>query len=353
MAIPSTSMNRPMFKAPLAVGDVAPDCALKSLGGDVIDLRGDAVAGHPIVLVFCPRFTPEVTRMLDALLARRDELDHLDAKVFALTLEPGRVAMEQALPVPVLLDRNGETFRAFNAGTRELPTAIVLRPNHHVFAVFKDDPERQPRVVLAAVERLAAERRTVMMRPHPPVLIVPDVLSVTDCDRLIEVYRTRGQVFVEPKHGDDDMKTDYKMRIPEYGRRDRIDHWLVDQDTVTFVDNRLQGRLFPEIRRAFQYQITRRERMRIGCYEGERGGELHGHRDNAEAIAAYRRFAVSINLNTDDFEGGDLRFPEYGDQRYRPDTGAAIAFSCSLLHEAMRVTAGTRFVLLAFLFGDH
>jgi predicted 2-oxoglutarate/Fe(II)-dependent dioxygenase YbiX len=45
-----------------------------------------------------------------------------------------------------------------------------------------------------------------------------------------------------------------------------------------------------------------------------------------------------------------LRFPEYGDQRYRPGTGSAIVFSSSLLHEALHVTSGRRFVLLAFLF---
>jgi predicted 2-oxoglutarate/Fe(II)-dependent dioxygenase YbiX len=68
---------------------------------------------------------------------------------------------------------------------------------------------------------------------------------------------------------------------------------------------------------------------------------------------AHRRFAVSINLNTEEFEGGELRFPEFGDQRYRPVTGAAIAFSCSLLHEALHVTGGRRYVLMAFLFGEH
>ncbi|HUH85207.1 MAG TPA: redoxin domain-containing protein [Stellaceae bacterium] len=354
MAIPSVSSRKPpQFKAPLAVGDIAPDCALKSLGGEVVDLRGDAIAGHPIAIVFCPKFSSAVTAALAALLARRDDLDRFDAKLFAVTLEGARVAMEQGLPMPVLLDRTGDTFRAFNAGTRELPTTIVLRPNHHVFAICKEAGMAQPAETLAALERIVAERRSVVMRPHPPVLIVPEVLSRTDCARLINVYRTRGQVFVEPRHGDDDIATDYKMRIPEYGRRDRIDHWLVEAETVSFIDSRLQTRLFPDIHRAFQYQITRRERMRIGCYEGERGGELHGHRDNAEPIAAYRRFAVSINLNTEEFEGGDLRFPEFGDQRYRPETGAAIVFSCSLLHEAMRVISGTRFVLLAFLFGDH
>jgi predicted 2-oxoglutarate/Fe(II)-dependent dioxygenase YbiX len=92
--------------------------------------------------------------------------------------------------------------------------------------------------------------------------------------------------------------------------------------------------------------------MRIGRYEGARGGKLHGHRDNFDPSTAYRRFTMSVNLNTEEFEGGELRFPEYGDQRYRPDTGTAIVFSSSLLHEALNVTSGRRFVLLAFLFGE-
>jgi peroxiredoxin len=353
MAAPPSSAARPVFKAPLAVGDIAPDCALKTLEGEMVDLRSDAIAGNPLVLIFCPRFSSEVIGALDGFRARREVLGVAGAKLFAVTLEPGRVAVEQALPFPVLLDRTGETFRAFNANTRDRPTTLVLRPNHHVVALIKDGEEAQSLAALGVVERVAHERRAVVMRPHPPVLIVPDVLSPGDCARLIEVYRTRGKLFVEPGHGEDNVATDYKMRIPEYGRTDRIDHWLVDQDTVTFIDTRMGNRLFPEIRRAFQYQITRRERMRIGCYQGARGGELHGHRDNAEPIAAYRRFACSINLNTEAFEGGELRFPEFGDQRYRPESGAAIVFSCSLLHEAMHVTEGTRYVLLAFLFGEH
>ncbi len=345
--------SRPLFKPPLAAGDIAPDCALKSLGGEVVDLRDDAVAGRPLVLVFCPSFAAEASAALDGFRAGLDAFAAAGARLFAVTLEPARIAMEQALPFPVLLDRNGDTFRAFNAGRSGAPTTIVLRSNHHVVAILKEAAAAQPGAALETVERLAAGRVAALMAPHPPVLIVPDVLSRADCERLVSVYKTRGNVFVEPRHGDDNMASDYKMRIPEYGRGDRIDHWLVEADTIAFIDTRLKSRLFPEIQRAFQYPVTRRERMRIGCYEGMRGGELHGHRDNSEAFVAYRRFAVSINLNTEAFEGGELRFPEFGDQRYRPETGAAIAFSCSLLHEALHVTAGTRYVLLAFLFGDR
>lgn len=347
------SPPRGLFKAPLAAGDIAPDCRLKSLEGELVDLDGDAVAGHAMAVIFCPKFTAAVAASLDGFRARRERFAAAGALLFAVTLEPAKLAMEQALPFPVLLDRTGDVFREFNAGNREQPMVAVLRPNHHVLALLKDTPETQAEEALALVERLAAERRPVLMAPHPPVLIVPDVLSRTDCERLINVYKTRGNVFFEARHGDENIATDYKTRIPEYGRGDRIDHWLVENDMINLVESRLRRRLFPEIHRAYQYQVTKRERLRIGCYEGERGGELHGHRDNTEAIVAYRRFAMSINLNTEEFEGGELRFPEFGDQRYRPETGAAIVFSSSLLHEAMHVTQGTRYVLLAFLFGDR
>jgi predicted 2-oxoglutarate/Fe(II)-dependent dioxygenase YbiX len=149
------------------------------------------------------------------------------------------------------------------------------------------------------------------------------------------------------------MTGDYKMRIPDYGREDRVDHWVINEKTTNFVTDRLRARLFPEIEKAFQYKITRFERYRIGSYKGERRGEAHGHRDDADEIVSHRRFAASINLNSEQFEGGELRFPEYGGHLYRPETGAAIVFSSSILHDALPVTKGQRFVLLSFLFGDH
>jgi predicted 2-oxoglutarate/Fe(II)-dependent dioxygenase YbiX len=57
----------------------------------------------------------------------------------------------------------------------------------------------------------------------------------------------------------------------------------------------------------------------------------------------HRRFAVTINLNAEDYEGGDLRLPEFDRRTYRAPTGGAVVFSCSLLHEATPVTKGTRY----------
>ena len=122
--------------------------------------------------------------------------------------------------------------------------------------------------------------------------------------------------------------------------------------TLRRLAQRFARRIIPEIHKAFQYQVTRREYLRITCYEGQRGGIAIGHRDNPTKELAHRRFACSINLNAEDFEGGELRFREYGEQRYKPDSGAALVFSCSLLHEALAVTAGRRMVLLTQLFGE-
>jgi peroxiredoxin len=350
-ALPSRQAN-PGLRPPLAAGDIAPQCVLPDSDGELVNLRGDRVAGNPIIVVFCPRFSPAAEAALASLTAHLAALSDAGARLFAVTREPADVAKAQNLPFPVLIDSKEEVFRAFSAGLRDLPTTVMLRPNHHVLAIFKDAPQAHGAAVLAELERLAADRRTELVASHPPVLLIPDVLSLSECRRLIDVYNTRGQVFVKPGVGYDDMTSDYKMRIPEYDRVDRIDHWLVDKDTCAFVHYRVATRVFPEVVTAFHYWITKYERMRIGCYEGARGGRSHGHRDNIPPTA-YRRFALSINLNNDEFDGGELRFPEFGDKRYRPPSGTAIIFSSSLLHEALEVTRGRRLVLLAFLFGDH
>jgi peroxiredoxin len=338
-------------RAPLDVGDISPDCVLSDLSGSEIDLRDDATAGNIIVILFCPKFSPAVLEALAAFRTHLDAFSAAHARLFAVTIEAAKVARAHDIPFPVMLDRKERVFRDFGANRRELPTTVVLRPNHHVAGVFDGAPETQASAALTVVERLAEGRQPVPMGAHPPVLIIPEVLSQRDCQHLIEVFETRGQRFAEPGPGIDHFGTDYKMRIPEHMREDRIDHWIFDADTMAFLDHRLQ-RVWPEIHKAFQYRVTKKEALRIGSYQGSRGGYSHGHRDNVPPTT-YRRFAMSINLNTNQFEGGELRFPEFGDQRYRPESGAAIVFSSSLLHEAMHVTAGRRLVLLAFLFGEH
>jgi predicted 2-oxoglutarate/Fe(II)-dependent dioxygenase YbiX len=61
---------------------------------------------------------------------------------------------------------------------------------------------------------------------------------------------------------------------------------------------------------------------------------------------------MTINLNAEEYSGGDLVFPEYSREAFRAPTGGAIVFSCSLTHEALPVTAGNRYAFLPFLYDE-
>jgi predicted 2-oxoglutarate/Fe(II)-dependent dioxygenase YbiX len=264
-----------------------------------------------------------------------------------------------------LIDLAGEVFRLTGVDGDD-PGLLAVGPNRHVIDIVGGAKPRRARTgaedggadivddILSLLERRAQHRAAYLPAIHPPVLTIPDVFSPADCAHLISIFHTRGQEFVEPGHlALGNRTTDCKMRIPDLGRRDRIDHWVVEADTQALITARLRARLFPEVLKAFNYRVTRHERYRIARYEGERGGEQLGHRDNVEPSVAHRRFAVTINLNAQDYQGGELRFPEFSDQLYKPGSGAAVVFSCSLLHEVVGMREGSRFAILAFLFGEH
>ncbi|MDO9525444.1 MAG: 2OG-Fe(II) oxygenase [Gemmobacter sp.] len=93
------------------------------------------------------------------------------------------------------------------------------------------------------------------------------------------------------------------------------------------------------------------ERYLVGCYDATEGGHFRPHRDNTTLGTAHRRWAVSINLN-DDFDGGEVSFPEYSSRGYKAPRGGAVIFSCSALHAVSRVTRGKRYAFLPFLYDD-
>jgi hypothetical protein len=327
-------------RKPLEAGDIAPAFRLVAAGGESIEPASDLVAGKPLLLLFPGA---EIDSAVADLARRVLALDGRAVLVHGAGQPREHAGLESAA------DADGTAFGLFDAaqGSQRL---VLVAPNRHVAYVGADAAAAE-----AELERIAPSRAPIAMTiSHPPILVVPDVFSRADCKKLINIFAMQGQVYVEPGHGTlPPGNSDYKQKIPEYGRKDRVDHWIRQPETNAFVDDRLSRRLFPEILKCFQYKITRREVYRIGCYQGERGGELHGHRDNTRPMVAHRRFACSVNLNTEQFEGGELRFPEFGNQLYRPETGAAIVFSCSLLHEPLHVVAGKRFVLLSFLYGEH
>lgn len=181
-----------------------------------------------------------------------------------------------------------------------------------------------------------------------PVLLVPDVLDRATCGQFIDYYERQGGTesgFMRDING-------RTQGILDPATKRRRDVYIDDPELKERVRKAVTRRIVPEIRKAFAYDATRIERYMIGCYDESDRGFFNAHRDNVSKATAHRAFAVSLNLNSEDYDGGELRFAEYGPHLYRPETGAAVVFSCSLLHEATPVTRGRRYVILPFLYND-
>ena len=178
-----------------------------------------------------------------------------------------------------------------------------------------------------------------------PVLIVPNVLSRAQCRALIARWQTEGN---EPGFVNSLVEGEQVRRVYEDLKK-RRDHRLSDPAVKNPLLALIGRRLAPELDKAFHFRSFAFDRVLIACYDSERGDYFRRHRDNQTPDTAGRRFALTLNLNSEDYEGGELLFPEYGEARYKPPTGGAIMFSCSLLHEALPTVRGQRFALLSFL----
>jgi hypothetical protein len=339
----------------LAVGDILPRLPLKRRSGEVFDVHSDDESGN-IHLFAVLGDAASGGAVVGALAAARDDLDALGVRVKVVV----GGGPKGEFPFPVLADPDGTAARlagltvALGKVTGGGPVILVIGPNQHLAARIGPEAGNPAEAALAVIRPMVERRRAGLVPVmHPPVLMVPDVFNEADCKRLINIFAMQGNEFVEPGHNQlQGRTTDCKMRIPDYGRDDRIDHWVCAPETNNIIDGRIGPRLIPEIQRAFNYRVTRHERYRIARYEGAQKGSKHGHRDNTQPMVAHRRFAVTINLNSDEYEGAEIRFPEFSEAVYKPPAGAAIVFSCSLLHEVMPMRSGRRFALLAFLFGE-
>lgn len=182
-----------------------------------------------------------------------------------------------------------------------------------------------------------------------PVLMVPDVFDRPFCRRLIDLYESEGGVASGFMRDEDGVTRPFDD--PRVKRRQ--DCWIKDPTLRSRIQRQITARVLPEIDKAFCFRASRIERYVVGCYDAHDKGFFRMHRDNTQAGTAHRRFAVTVNLNAEEYEGGELWFPEYGPLTYKAPSGSAVVFSCSLLHEVRPVTAGRRYAFLPFLFDDE
>jgi len=213
---------------------------------------------------------------------------------------------------------------------------------------FEASPDTHAVRVTDLLKRLPELGPPSFATVQAPVLVVPRIFEPDLCRTLMRYYDERGgegSGFMQEAGGRTVHVTD-----PSFKRR--RDQQIADENLRKACMFRIHDRLIPEIHKAFQFRATRIERYIVACYDATSGGFFSPHRDNTTKGTAHRRFAVSLNLNTGEYDGGCLRFPEFGRQLYIPPAGGAVVFSCSLLHEATPVTAGKRYAFLPFLYDD-
>ncbi|MFC7050968.1 2OG-Fe(II) oxygenase [Emcibacter nanhaiensis] len=178
----------------------------------------------------------------------------------------------------------------------------------------------------------------------PPVLQVPGLFSPDECRSLISYFQ-QGSAELSGSHGaaGDGVALEYRPDLKR--RRDVHVHDSTLTERLMMLISR---RLGPELRQVYHFTPSQVEKFKLACYSNEDEGHFAVHRDNSTPDARQRKFALTVNLNTGDYEGGGLVFPEYSSTPVVPPRGGAVVFSCGLAHRVLPVTRGQRYVLISF-----
>jgi predicted 2-oxoglutarate/Fe(II)-dependent dioxygenase YbiX len=210
------------------------------------------------------------------------------------------------------------------------------------------EPIEATDAVLDRLEREIAVEPPLEQSPYAPVLTLPRIFEPGFCTVLIDYFNAR-----EPSESGFAAEVGGRtFDLINKALKRRQDVTVEDAEMVAAIKHKLETRLLPMVKRAFGWQATEIERYLITRYGEHDQGFFSPHRDDVTAGTAHRKFAVTLNLNTGDYEGGALRFPEFGRRTYQPPAGGATVFSCALLHEATPVTRGVRYAFVPFLYDE-
>jgi predicted 2-oxoglutarate/Fe(II)-dependent dioxygenase YbiX/peroxiredoxin len=334
----------------IVLGDPVPWFSLPVVTGGSFDLQ--ASAGRWVVLSFLGSLSDS------RAMAEVTELASLSASFGEDHLVTGCVFTGQATDAPnlaaissptlsFLADSDGAISRSF--GAEAMPRTIILDPMLRAIAdIAWDIPQGHAAMVRNVLQGLPAVDDSAGVPMFAPALMVPRVFSFGICDFLTQFYETQGAVDSGFQF-DVDGKT---VTLSDWRLKRRSDVAVGVPEVRELIRDHIVRRLVGPIERFFQFKVTRMDRYVVACYDSAVAAHFHRHRDNINAGAQHRRFALSINLNKD-FEGGDLVFPEFGRKAYRPSEGGALVFSCGALHQVTPVTKGKRYAFLAFMYGEE
>lgn len=344
-------------RVPMA-GDPAPAFAQRTPQNPRYNF--DSAAGRWLVLgFFGSAADPAAHAALAALAARPDLFNDEHASFFGVSNDPadeGRLA--NRIPgYRWFWDFDLTVARAYGAMAPDAQPSdrlslkrfwLVIDPTLRVVAnIPLADGTNGAAEVLALLDSLPPPARFAGIDLQAPILVLPRVFEPEVCAHLIQLYEAHGGTesgFMREVNG-------RTVGVNDRSHKSRKDFNIEDRDLIAALQARFLRRVVPEIAKVHQYQVTRMERYIVSCYAAEDGGHFGAHRDNTTTGTAHRRFAVSVNLN-EDFDGGEVSFPEYGPRSFKAPPGGAVVFSCSLLHKVSTVTRGRRYAFLPFLYDD-
>lgn len=334
----------------MVLGDPVPWFSAPVITGGSFDLH--VSAGRWVVLSFLG--SPENPRAIEEIneLVRESADFSEDHAIIGcvFTGQPDDLAAFAAVSSNKLFflrDDGGAISRMF--GAAEMPRTVVLDPMLRSIADIPwDTPQGHAQTVRSVLRSLPDVDNSAGVPLFAPALTVPRVFSFELCDFLVQFYEQQGGVDSGFQYEIDGKTT----TLANWQLKRRKDVPVIVPEVRELIRAQVVQRVLPQIERYFQFQATRMDRYIVACYDSEVGGHFFRHRDNVNAGAQHRRFALSINLNNN-FEGGDLTFPEFGRKTYRPSEGGALVFSCGALHQVTPMTKGRRYAFLAFLYGEE
>jgi len=331
----------------LLPGERAPDITFRKKDGNLVSLYDRARGGALVVLFYPNHGDAAVLETLQEFAAAKALMREAGAQVFTVSgdsVEATAAYAAQSEPGDfVVSDPDRKIAESYGAANRLV--CYVLDPTQRVYARLEPADGSLIDRALSAVEEIGPPT-SFDAPPHAPILVVPNALSPDECRMLIDYFESH-----DKDEGGTWRSVDGKMvNTPNYGMKRRMDHVVNEPEMQARLLRMLGRRVIPEIAVAFQCKIAHAEEFKLVRYDAETGGYFRPHRDNTLAATAHRQFAMTLNLNSEEYDGGELTFPEFGGATYKPGSGAAVVFSCSLMHEAHPVTRGSRYVLLSFFF---
>ncbi len=301
----------------------------------VLILAGAKSELPPVVAAgIVPHLDWFVTRKTDVLILVAENPAHLFGGLLA--------------SVPIRSIDCGNFLSRCGVGPNE---TLVLVLDRNLRIGLRLSPERDADVAgacLACLDALPSEIARDVMMPAP-IIVLPNLLPQALCRHLIELFELSPTIDGAVARVD---AAGNVCSVVDHNKKNRRD-MLIPVDLGVTLD--VAGHIARPLRAGDCKGVSKPEsyadRILVSRYD-RAAGWFRRHRDNAASNVAFREFALSVNLNTGEYQGGELLFPEYNDHRYCPPTGGGIIFSTSVLHEAAPVTSGRRYVLLTFLHGE-